>query len=465
MQKITCFLPSFNEQTISSLRESPFMDEIHVIENLQSTQAIKQIAELANSDFCLIYTKHTPLALGQFALERLVQAAEDTAAGLTYADFYQLTDGTRKTIPTIDYQTGSVRDDFNFGSVLFYNTKALKEAAKAMTGDYKFAGLYDLRLRVSQKHSIFHLNEFLYTEIEEDSRKSGEKQFDYVNPRNREVQVEMEHACTAHLRAIGAFLEPSFKTPDIESGSFAVEASVIIPVYNRVKTIGDAIQSVLIQKTDFPFNVIIIDNHSTDGTSEAIEKFIPEDVPIIHLVPERTDLGIGGCWNEGIHSKHCGRFAIQLDSDDVYACENTLQHIVDTFYRERCAMVVGSYTMTDFAMNTISPGVIDHREWTPENGRNNALRINGLGAPRAFFTPVLREINLPNTSYGEDYALGLRISREYQIGRIYESIYLCRRWNENSDTALDITKINSYNLYKDKLRTMEILARKKQCLY
>ncbi len=461
MQKITCFLPSSNEQTIASLRKCPLVDTIHIIENLQTTQAIKQIAKLATGDYCLIYTKHTPLALGQFALERLAQTAKDTAAGLTYADFYQLTDGTRKAIPTIDYQTGSVRDDFNFGSVLFYSTKAIREAVAAMCEDYRFAGLYDLRLRISQKHLIFHLNEFLYTEIEEDSRKSGEKQFDYVNPRNREVQIEMEHACTAHLRKIGAFLEPSFKTLDIESGNFAVEASVIIPVYNRVKTIGDAIQSVLIQKTDFPFNIIVIDNHSTDGTSEAIEKLIPQEVPIIHLIPERTDLGIGGCWNEGIHSEHCGRFAVQLDSDDVYASENTLQRIVDTFYRERCAMVVGSYTMTDFAMNTIPPGLIDHREWTPENGRNNALRINGLGAPRAFFTPVLRKINLPNTSYGEDYALGLRISREYQIGRIYESIYLCRRWDENSDASLDIAKINAYNIYKDKLRTMEIMARKK----
>ncbi len=479
---INCFILYSDEQsakkTVDSLRQSSLVNEIFLlqtvdalpqiegckqlkIDGFQSSETLRVIAQYASSKLTLLYTKHTPLELGQFAIERMVQVFEDVTPGMLYTDYYQQTDGKNKSIPTIDYQIGSVRDDFNFGSVLLYNTSLIRSFVKSdLLSSYQFAALYALRLYVSEQMPIFHLNEFLYTEVEEDTRKSGEKQFDYVDPKNREVQIEMEKVFTRHLKQIGVFLEPSFKNVDFELHPFDVEASVIIPVRNRIQTIEDAIKSVLSQKTTFPFNLIIIDNHSIDGTTELVRKYAQEDPRVVHLVPERTDLGIGGCWNEGVQNVHCGKFAVQLDSDDVYASEKTLQIIVDAFYEQKTAMIIGSYTMTDFKMQTIPPGLIDHKEWTPENGRNNALRINGLGAPRAFYTPILRKIKVPNTSYGEDYALGLRISREYQIGRIYESVYLCRRWDENSDASLDILKQNTYNLYKDKLRSIEIMARK-----
>ena len=303
------------------------------------------------------------------------------------------------------------------------------------------------------------MSEFLYTEVEHDLRKSGEKQFDYVDPRNRAVQVEMEAACTAHLKRIGAYLAPVFEPIAFSEEAFEVEASVIIPVRNRVRTIEDAIRSVLMQQCAFPFNIIVIDNHSTDGTTERVAALAQEDKRIIHLIPERDDLGIGGCWNLGVHHPACGRFVVQLDSDDVYSDADTLRKVVEAFYEQQCAMVVGTYMMTNFQMEMIQPGIIDHKEWTPGNGRNNALRINGLGAPRAFYTPLLRQMNLPNTSYGEDYALGLRMSRHYQIGRIYDVLYLCRRWEDNSDASLDVVKMNQHNLYKDKIRTWELEAR------
>ena len=313
-------------------------------------------------------------------------------------------------------------------------------------------------MKLSQLYALVHANEYLYSEVEEDNRKSGEKQFDYVDPRNRDRQIEMEKACTQHLKEIGGYLEPNFKDIDFNQGDFEVEASVIIPVRNRAATISAAIESVLKQQTSFKFNIIIIDNHSTDGTTEAIDAF-KADERVVHLVPERNDLGIGGCWNYGVNDARCGKFAVQLDSDDLYKDEHTLQTIVNAFYEQKCAMVIGSYMMTDFDLNELPPGVIDHKEWTPDNGRNNALRINGLGAPRAFYTPVLRAIGLPNTSYGEDYAMGLNISRQYQIGRIYDVLYLCRRWGGNSDAALSIEKVNANNLYKDRIRTWELEAR------
>lgn len=430
-----------------------------VIDNLQSTQTIKRIAQKSTTPYTLIYQKPTVLKPGYFALERMVRIADDTQAGMVYADYYAVTNGEKKNNPLIEYQEGSLRDDFNFGSLLLYNTTALKDAAMRMHENYLYAGLYDLRLKVSQKYPVVHINEYLYTEIEEDTRASGQKIFDYVDPKNRQVQIEMEQACTQHLKDVGAFLEPAFEKIEFNRGDFEYEASVIIPVRNRIKTIRDAISSVLKQKADFPFNLIVVDNHSTDGTTEAIDSF-KNDERLIHIVPERDDLGIGGCWNMGVHHTKCGKFAVQLDSDDVYSGEDTLQKIVNAFYEQNCAMVVGTYQMTDFHMEEIPPGIIDHREWTPENGRNNALRINGLGAPRAFYTPVLREIKVPNTSYGEDYALGLNISRRYQIGRIYDILYLCRRWEDNSDASLDIVKMNAHNLYKDKIRTWELQARK-----
>ena len=444
---------------MSALRDSQLVDKVVCLdEPVFKSETIRRIAAESKANYALVYTKTTTLELGYMALERLLQIAQDTEAGLVYADHYQVKGGELVKAPVIDYQKGSLRDDFDFGSVLFFDTAALKESVQRMTETYQHAGLYDLRLKLSQRYALVHANEYLYSEVEEDNRKSGEKQFDYVDPRNRDRQIEMEKACTQHLKEIGGYLEPHFKDIDFNQGEFEVEASVIIPVRNRAATIGAAIESVLKQQAKFKFNLIVIDNHSTDGTTEAIDAF-KGDGRVIHLVPERNDLGIGGCWNYGVNSTHCGKFAVQLDSDDLYKDEHTLQTIVDAFYEQKCAMVIGSYMMTDFDLNELPPGVIDHKEWTPDNGRNNALRINGLGAPRAFYTPVLRSIGLPNTSYGEDYAMGLNISRHYQIGRIYDVLYMCRRWGGNSDAALSIEKVNANNLYKDRIRTWELEAR------
>jgi hypothetical protein len=432
--------------------------ELIAIDALNSSETMKKIANAAQSEFALLYTKYNTLVPGYFALERFERIARDSKAGMLYADSYTVVDGVKSNAPVIDYQFGSLRDDFNFGSVLFFNTADLKKAAAGIDAQYTAAGLYDLRLRLSRIAPIVHINEYLYSDVTVDNRKSGEKIFDYVDPKNRGVQIEMEQACTAHLKEIGGYLAPEFTAINFDKGDFEFEASVIIPVRNRVRTIRDAIRSVLSQKTDFAFNLIVIDNGSTDGTTEAIREFA-DDPRVIHLIPERNDLGIGGCWNLGVHHEKCGKFAVQLDSDDVYSDENTLAKMVAAFYEQNCAMVVGTYMLTDIDMNMIPPGIIDHKEWTPENGRNNALRINGLGAPRAFYTPVLRQINVPNTSYGEDYALGLAFSRHYQIGRIYDVVYLCRRWEDNSDAALDINKMNANNLYKDRIRTWELQAR------
>ncbi len=463
MKKITCFVPYIDEaqagKTLTALRQSQLVDKVVCLEQpVFKSETIREIAAETNTDYALVYTKTTTLELGYLALERLLQIAQDTEAGMVYADHFQVKSGEQVKAPVIDYQKGSLRDDFDFGSVLFFNAKALKESVSRMTESYLHAGLYDLRLKLSQRYALVHANEYLYSEVEEDNRKSGEKQFDYVDPRNRDRQIEMEKACTQHLKEIGGYLEPNFKDIDFNQGDFEVEASVIIPVRNRAATISAAIESVLKQQTSFKFNIIIIDNHSTDGTTEAIDAF-KADERVVHLVPERNDLGIGGCWNYGVNDVHCGKFAVQLDSDDLYKDEHTLQTIVNAFYEQKCAMVIGSYMMTDFDLNELPPGVIDHKEWTPDNGRNNALRINGLGAPRAFYTPVLRAIGLPNTSYGEDYAMGLNISRQYQIGRIYDVLYLCRRWGGNSDAALSIEKVNANNLYKDRIRTWELEAR------
>lgn len=428
------------------------------VDGLAGSAAMRAMAARSDADYTLLYTKYTSLELGLFALERMIRVAGDSEAGMVYADHYQVTGSGRRNAPVIDYQSGSLRDDFNFGSVLFFRASALKEAVGRMKSDYGFAGLYDLRLKLSQQYPLVHIGEYLYSEVENDTRKSGEKIFDYVDPKNRDRQIEMEAVCTGHLREIGGYLKPEFEEIEFGSGDFPYEASVIIPVRNRVRTIRDAIRSVLGQKAGFGFNLIVIDNHSTDGTTEAIDEF-RDDGRLVHLIPERDDLGIGGCWNLGVGHPLCGKFAVQLDSDDVYARDDTLQIMVNAFYEQHCAMVVGTYMMTDFNMNRIAPGIIDHREWTPENGRNNALRINGLGAPRAFYTPLLREVKAPNTSYGEDYALGLRFSRRYRIGRVYETVYLCRRWDDNSDASLDTEKMNAHDFYKDRIRTWELQAR------
>ena len=427
------------------------------------TQTLREVAASAAGEYLLLYTGNNHLEMGMFACERMIGIAEDTGADMLYADHYRLInapDGSqvRKRHPLIDCQKGALRNDFDFGSVLFFRTGSFRRAVAQMDVDYEYAALYDLRLRMEK---IVHINEYLYTDVETDNRKSGEKQFDYVDPRNRDVQIEMEKVCTAHLKRIGAYLEPDFKEPDScgLGGTFPVTASVVIPVFNRIRTVGDAVESALSQECAFPFNVIVVDNHSTDGTTDLLSSIAARDPRLIHVIPERNDLGIGGCWNMAVHHEMCGEYAVQLDSDDVYSGPDTLRKIVDAFRQQKCAMVVGTYQMTDFQMNPIPPGIIDHREWTEDNGRNNALRINGLGAPRAFWTPLLRTINLPNTSYGEDYALGLRICREYRIGRIYDVLYCCRRWEGNSDAALDVEKVNANNLYKDRIRTWELEAR------
>ena len=386
---------------------------------------IRRIASETASEYTLIYTKPTALEWVDHGLERMLQVAEYTG---------------------------------DFGGVMLFRSSALKEAASRMTDGYEYAGLYDLWLKVSQKGSFVHVNEYLYSEVELDTRKSGEKLFDYVDPRNRAVQIEMEKACTEHLKAVGGWLAPEFRSVDFaDSEDFAYEASVVIPCRNRVRTIADAVRSALSQKTDFPFNVIVVDDNSTDGTSELLDGMDDPRLVVIHQ-PAGYHV-IGGNWNAALHDPRCGRFAIQLDSDDVYSGPDTVSRFVEAFHEQRCPMIIGSYRITDFNLNEMPPGVIDHREWTPENGRNNALRINGLGAPRAFWTPLLRKINFPVVKYGEDYAVALRVSREYQIGRIWDVLYDCRRWEDNSDAALDVEKVNANNFYKDRLRTWELEAR------
>ena len=409
-----------------------------------------------DTEYALLYIKTSPIELSKASLKRFVSVANDTSASMVYSNYYQVMNGETSVVPTIEYQLGSVRDDFNFGSLVLIRVDDVRAVSIA---EYEFATWYAIRLALSNLGELVHIDEVLYTEMEEDTRKSGEKQFDYVNPRNRAVQIEMEKVFTAYLKETGAYLEPKFKDVDFSGVAFENEASVIIPVRNRVKTVADAVRSALNQKTSFPFNVIVIDNHSTDGTTELLREIAAKDSRLVHIVPESTKLGIGGCWMEGVNNPACGKFAVQLDSDDLYDGDNVLQQIVDEFYAQNCAMLIGSYTMTNFNLEVLPPGLIDHAEWTPDNGRNNALRINGLGAPRAFFTPLLREYGVPNVSYGEDYALGLRFSREYQIGRIYNSLYLCRRWEGNSDAALAIDKVNANNFYKDKLRSIEMAAR------
>lgn len=430
-----------------------------ITDRLESSNTIVSIAENTDADYVMICTRHTTIGWGNNTLERFLRVADDTDAVMVYADHYKMVEGKMEKHPVIDYQSGSLRDDFDFGSLWCIKAQALADyIAQPDREEYQFAALYDLRLYLSRVGEIFHLNEFLYSEAELDTRKSGEKQFDYVNPRNREVQIEMEKACTQHLGKVGALIDTTFyRQPDFGEQDFEYEASVIIPVFNREKTVADAVKSALGQKASFKFNIIVVNNHSTDRTGEILDELKVDN--LIQIVPERTDLGIGGCWNEAINSSFCGKFAVQLDSDDLYSSPKTLQKIVDAFYKQKAAMIIGSYRMCDFDLNTLPPGLIDHKEWTDENGCNNALRINGLGAPRAFFTPLVRQIQFPNTSYGEDYALGLAFSRRYRIGRIYDELYLCRRWGGNSDAALSVEKVNANNLYKDRLRTMELKAR------
>lgn len=464
---IDCFLPQGNaEETRRNVEELKSYDTVatvNVVEgNIKASATLKDIANKATAPYTLLYLKGQFIKLGYLALDRMLALADITKAGMIYADHYNIAaDGTRSEAPVIDYQAGSLRDDFNFGSILLFRTESLKEAASMMKADYQAAGFYDLRLKLTEKYSLEHINEYLYSEVELDTRKTGEKLFDYVDPKNRASQIEMEQAATEYLKEVGGYLKPGFKDVDITEGEFPVEMTVMIPVRNRIRTIRDAIDSALQQKTTFKYNVFVVENgpecHSTDGTTEAVDEYT--DPRLIHVVTERRDLCVGGSWNLAAHDPRCGRFIVQLDSDDVYLDENTLQKFYDAFQEQKVAMLIGSYVLTDINKNILPPGKIDHAEWTPENGRNNALRINGLGAPRAFFTPVLRSIPMPNVNYGEDYALGLAISRHYLIGRIYDPLYCCRRWDDNSDGDLSIEKENKNNTYKDRIRTWELQAR------
>ncbi len=481
MARINCFLPlgkpGMWDGTISELLQSGLVNRIYLMGpdrpgdlpeacsflktngNL-GTDAFRKIADRsADAGFTMIITGETPVSFGMLALERFVQVARDVNATMVYSDHFDLVEGKLSPHPVIDYQAGSLRDDFEFGPVLLFHSQKLIAATGEMPDDLKFAALYQLRLKLSQVSLPVRIQEFLYAINPLDSRASGSKIFDYVDPRNREVQVEMEQVITRYLKEVGAYLEPHFPTVEFDREQFPVEASVIVPVLNRVRTISDAIDSVMAQKTSFDFNLIVVDNHSNDGTTQLLEEKSAKFPGLVHVIPERKDLLIGGCWNLGVHHEQCGKFAVQLDSDDLYIDEHTLERMVGAFYEQQCAMVVGAYRMCNFDLEEIPPGVIDHKEWTPENGRNNTLRINGLGAPRAFYTSILREINVPNVSYGEDYGLGLAISRHYQIGRIYDPLYLCRRWDENSDASLSIEAMNRHNQYKDRLRSYELAAR------
>jgi hypothetical protein len=432
-----------------------------VASSLTEGRVLNEVVARATGEHLFVVTSHHALTIDERAIARFAEASHQSNVGLCYADYYNVDAGRRTEHPTLDYQLGSVREGFNFGALLVFSLQAIRSAMQRYgpISEVTAAGLYDLRLKVSLDHRIVRIPEFLYTVAREDRRNTGEKQFDYVDPSNRAAQREMEAVFTSYLKQLGAYLPPKFKSLSPLSGHFPVEMSVVIPVRNRARTIRDAVESVLAQSVKASFNVLIVDNHSTDGTSAIVEELAHASSAVRHIVPQRGDLGIGGCWNEAIRSEHCGRYAVQLDSDDLYDSPTTLQAILDTFRSGPYAMVVGSYRLVDMGLQEIPPGVVDHREWTPDNGRNNALRINGLGAPRAFQTSLLREMPFPNVSYGEDYAVALRISREYQIGRLYDPIYLCRRWEGNTDAALSIEQANQNDFYKDQLRTHEIQAR------
>ena len=426
-----------------------------------STSGVRETLSALRGQNVLLNISGREVTITDEAAERLLDCARSTGAGMVYSDYLK-TMGADSIVPAplIDIQEGSLRDDFDFGALVLVTAAGIDKYLAFKGEEFKTAGFYQMRLAIQRNLPIVRVAQPLYTIAETDFRTSGQKQFDYVNPRNRDVQIEMEAACTEHLKLINGYLRPGAGTAvDVNEGSFPVLASVIIPVRNRERTIADAVKSALAQKLDGEFNVIVINNHSTDETTRILNEMAAQDSRLIHIIPERTDLGIGGCWNLGINDSHCGRFAVQLDSDDLYSSPDTLQKVVDKFRQGGYSMVIGSYRMCNFNLETLPPGIIDHREWTDENGPNNALRINGLGAPRAFYTPIVRKIGFPNVSYGEDYSVAIRIAGEYRIGRIFDELYLCRRWEGNSDAALSPEKVNANNLYKDSLRSEELKRR------
>lgn len=438
------------------------MNTNHFTLKTLSAKELISIANTATTEWLFLQTEAGEVEFLPQAEKRFIEIAEATGAAMVYSDYYQITEDGKNPITTIEYQRGSLRDDFNFGAVILLNTGILKKITTHTPEDYEFAGLYDIRLKISETSSIFRIAEPLYLLTPVSATEAESRHFAYIDKKNRNVQIDMEKACTAHLKRIGALLTGNPKSVNLDCEGFDCEVSIIIPVRNRQKTIADAIHSALGQQTNFKFNVLVVDNFSTDDTGNIIDRIAHTYSNVFKITPDNDNLGIGGCWQLAINHGLCGKFAVQLDSDDIYQSPHTLQRIVDEFYRQRCAMLIGSYTITDFELNPIPPYLIDHAEWTDDNGRNNALRINGLGAPRAFFTPIIREIGFPNVSYGEDYAVGLRISREWKIGRIYDSVYLCRRWENNSDTGISLETLNRYNFYKDKIRTIELLRRIKQ---
>jgi len=475
-----CVLEPSLEKTLLSLVNSDLVERVvlvghepvHLkmkncdvlIGSLSSCKTLSLILDRIRTKHLLLLQGAQPISIEPEALDKLINMAGTTEAGLVYSDFYDENDQGKKLHPLNDYQPGSARDDFDFGAMMLFSVPAIRKALKECgpIPNVKFAGLYDLRLKVSVEHSVLHVAEPLYTVIKTDKSPYNEKLFAYVDPRHQVVQKEMETVFTEYLKKIGAYLPPhQLREVNPPTESFPVEASVIIPVRNRKETISEAVKSALSQQTDFSFNVIVLDNHSTDGTTVVLSDLARQYSNLKHIVPKRTDLGIGGCWNEAIHSEACGRYAVQLDSDDLYTIPHALQKMVDMLRQNSYSMVIGSYTLVDFELREIPPGLIDHREWTDENGHNNALRINGLGAPRAFNTGLMRHIGFLNVSYGEDYAAALRICREYRIGRIYENLYLCRRWSGNTDAALRLEDANRNNAFKDKIRTEEILARQR----
>jgi len=483
MNRLTVILPHLPipefELNLNRIADLPLVERVFIVhdkkyegshpkcetlksDSITSGRTFNRLAEKIKTKYFLAIIQSQRIELGQNALERMIDVAEQTRAGMVYSDYYEIDNDERQEHPVNEYQLGSIRDGFDFGPILLFSTAAVKKAFKkyGKTENVAYAGLYDLRLKVAIDNRLFHIQEFLYSKINTVAI-SSENQFAYVDPSNRKKQKEMEIIATKYLKRIGAYLEPKFEKILKSDFPFPVEASVVIPVYNRLNIVGDAVKSVLEQKTDFSFNCIVVDNYSTDGTTYLLRELARGHQQVKLLIPQRTDLSIGGCWNEAIFSEYCGRYAVQLDSDDLYSGPGTLQKIIDEFHGHNdYAMVIGSYKLVNMELEAFPPSIIDHREWTAANGRNNALRINGLGAPRAFNTAVLREAGgLPNVSYGEDYAAALRLSRKYQIGRIYEPIYFCRRWEGNSDAALSVNKVNRNDEYKDKIRTIEILAR------
>ncbi len=437
---------------------------IHTIDLPQygsSTQFVRETLSACRDQYILLNISGREVTITDEAAERLKECARANGAGMAYSDYIKAI-GADATVPAplIDIQSGSLRDDFDFGALVLLSPAGIDSYLAFSGQEFRTAGFYQMRLAIQRCLPIVRLPQPLYTIAETDFRTSGQKQFDYVNPRNRDVQIEMEAACTEHLKLINGYLKPGAGARiDATQGSFPVLASVIIPVRNRERTIADAVKSALSQQLDGPYDVIVVDNHSTDGTTQILSDLAKADDRLVHIIPERTDLGIGGCWNLAVNDFRCGRFAVQLDSDDLYSGPDTLQKVVDKFREGGYSMVIGSYRMCNFNLETLPPGIIDHKEWTDENGPNNALRINGLGAPRAFYTPIVRKIGFPNVSYGEDYAVAIRIAGEYRIGRIFDELYLCRRWEGNSDAALSPEKVNANNMYKDSLRTDELNRR------